>query len=273
MKFLQYNNIQIPRLGLGSYKVDVPTISTMVQLALAEGYRHLDTAQLYKNEEGVGDGIQESGVPRDDIFLVTKIFNDNFAPKDLIPSFENSLRKLKTDYVDLLLIHWPDLEVPMESSLLDLMKIYEQGKTRLVGVSNFNIHQLGKALDFGVPVFTNQVEFHPLIDQTTLVNFMNEKNISLTAYAPLARGHATKNPTLQAIGKKYDKSAAQVCLRWMMQLDNVIAIPKTITPHRLRENIEVFDFELSEKDMALISGLSHINERYFKAILGAVWDD
>lgn len=273
MKYLEVEHTNIPTLGLGTCYIPNEVTAGIVARALHLGYRHIDAAQWYNNEREVGTGIRNSGVPRGEIFLTTKVQRRNLGKKDFLPSVEESLRRLQTDHVDLLLIHWPHAELPLESYLEELMKTREQGKTRFVGVSNFNIAQLKRTLELGVPIITNQVEFHPLINQSTLYGWMRRKKLALTAYCPLAQGKAVWNSTLKAIGEKYGKSAAQVSLRWLLQQEGVMVIPKTANPARLRENLDVFDFELTAEDMAAIAELKQHNVRIVPAYHGAAWDD
>lgn len=272
MKHLTIQNIPIPALGLGTYGARGATAREIVRQALQEGYRHIDTAQFYANEEAVGQGIKKSGIAREEIFLVTKVWPSNLSPKRFLPSVEESLQKLQINYIDLLLIHWPHATLPLESYLGELAKAKQQGKARFIGVSNFNISQLERTLEMGLPIITNQVEFHPLLDQSGLYEWMLEHGLSLTAYSPLAQGKAAGHSVLRSIGEKYGKSAAQVTLRWMLQLEQVMAIPKTSNPKRLKENLDVFDFELSAEDMARINELGHRGGRQVSNFHGAKWD-
>ncbi len=272
MKHLTVQNTEIPALGLGTYQAMGSTATKIVQQALQEGYRHIDTAQMYDNEEAVGQGIKESAVSRDEVFLVTKVWPSNLSKDKFMPSVEESLRKLQTDYVDLLLIHWPHASLPLENYLEELKKAQEQDKARFIGVSNFNTDQLKRTLGLKIPIITNQVEYHPLLDQSSLQNWMQEHNISLTAYSPLAKAKAARNSTLESIGKKYDKSAAQVALRWIIQQEGNMAIPKTTTPERLKENLDIFDFELSDEDMREIDKLGNRRGRQIGSLHGADWD-
>ncbi|MCO6491531.1 MAG: aldo/keto reductase [Phaeodactylibacter sp.] len=273
MEYLEIKHTNIPVLGLGTCYIPNEVTADITARALHLGYRHIDAAQWYNNEQEVGTGIRNSGVPRSELFLTTKVQRRNLGKQEFLPSVEESLRRLQTDYVDLLLVHWPHAELPLESYLEELMKAMEQGKTRFVGVSNFNIAQLKRTMELGVPIITNQVEFHPLLDQSKLYGWMRRQQLSLTAYCPLAQGKAVRDPVLTAIGEKYGKSAAQASLRWLVQQEGVMAIPKTANPGRLLENLEVFDFELTDEDMAAIAELKHCNVRIVPAYHGAVWDD
>ena len=273
MKYLEVGHTNIPALGLGTCYIPNEATADIVGHALHLGYRHIDAAQWYNNEQEVGEGIRHSGVPRSELFLTTKVQRRNLGKQDFLPSVEESLRRLQTDHVDLLLIHWPHAELPMESYLEELMKALEQGKTRFVGVSNFNMAQLARAAELGVPIITNQVEFHPLLNQSILYRWMRQQQLALTAHCPLAQGKVVREPVLVAIGEKYGKSAAQVSLRWLLQQEGVMAIPKTANPARLRENLDVFDFGLSAEDMAAIAKLKQHDVRIVPAYHGAVWDD
>lgn len=272
MQHLTIQNTSIPALGLGTYGARGATAREIVRQALQEGYRHIDTAQFYANEEAVGQGIKKSGVAREEVFLVTKVWPSNLDKKRFLPSVKESLQKLQSGYVDLLLIHWPHHTLPLESYLAELAKAQEKGLTRFIGVSNFNISQLKQTLEMGLPILTNQVEFHPFLDQSKLYQWMREHGVSLTAYSPLAQGKAATHPALQSIGKPYGKSAAQVALKWMLQLGGVMTIPKSINPKRLKENMDVFDFELSAEDMARIQELGRRDGRQVSAFHGADWD-
>lgn len=273
MKYVEIENEKIPALGLGTYGLRGSVAVDIVCHALQLGYRHIDTAQWYENEQTVGAGVRASGLGRREIFLATKVRRSNLGKKDFLPSVEESLRKLQTDCVDLLLIHWPHATLPLESYLEELMKAREQGKTRFVGVSNFNTAQLKAAMEMGVPVFTNQVEFHPLLDQSILYDWMKRKKLPLTAYCPLAQGKVASHPLLKTVGEKYSKSAAQISLRWLLQKERAMAIPKTASRIRLRENLDVFDFELQTEDMKAIDKLKNYNGRIIPGYHGADWDD
>ncbi len=272
MKYIQLKNEPIPALGLGTYLLNGETATKVVEQAISLGYRHIDTAQFYDNEEAVGQGIKDSEIARREIFLVTKVWPTNLSKDKFLPSVEESLRKLKTDYVDLLLIHWPHASLPLETYLKELVKAKEQGKARFIGLSNFNIDQMEKARALGVPIMANQVEFHPFIDQSKLYEWMRGHNLPLMAYCPLAQGRVPGDSQLETIGKKYGKSSVQITLRWMMQLEGVFAIPKSANPTRLKANLDIFDFELNEEDMASIEAMQRRNKRFVAAFHGASWD-
>lgn len=251
----------MPILGLGVFKVTKEgEAEQAISAALSCGYRLIDTAAAYGNEVSVGRAIKESNVPRKEIFVTTKLWNDDQRNDDAMGGFERSLEKLDMDYVDLYLIHWPVKE-SFHKSWKVLEKIYESGRAKAIGVSNFLPHHLDSLLETtGIIPAVNQFECHPLYNQAELIKYCKEKGITPQAHTPLLRGDLTTTPILTEIGKKYGKTAAQVSLRWNIQ-NGVAVIPKSVTPSRIKENIDVFDFELSETDMANISSMTG-NKRY-----------
>jgi len=261
---------QVPALGFGTWPLTGPLCINAVASAIDIGYRHVDTAQMYKNESDVGQGILESGIKREALFLTTKILSENLAPADVRRSTEESLRQLRTDYVDLLLIHWPYDQVPLEKSLEAMFALQREGKTRHVGVSNFPTALLTRATKVG-RIFCNQVEYHPFLSQQPVLEMCRSENILVTAYSPLAHGKVQQEETLRQIGEKYGKLPAQVALRWLVQQDKVAAIPKASQPEHQRSNFEIFDFALSTDDMARIFALNR-NERLINPIPGPQWD-
>jgi 2,5-diketo-D-gluconate reductase B len=272
MKNVTIQNTPVPALGLGTFQLPDAVAQDITAAALAEGYRHIDTAQIYQNEAGVGTAIKNSGIAREEIFLTTKVFRENLYKKDFLPSVEESLRKLKTDYVNLLLIHWPNRNVPVAEYMEQLMEAQQKGYTKFIGVSNHTTALLDQVLATGADIITNQVEYHPLIDQTRLHNFLREKGISLTAYSPIAQGKVLGNPTLKAIGEKYGKSEVQVSLRWLVQQDNVMAIPRTSKAERLKDNLNIFDFELTSEEVKEIDQLNKDNLRVVNPSFAPDWD-
>ncbi len=246
----------IPQLGLGVYKVPDATAADTVQVALEAGYRHIDTAALYDNETGVGQGIARSGLPRGEVFVTTKVWNDRHGYEDTLRAFDESLDRLGLDYVDLFLIHWP---APRQDRYIETWRALEllraEGRARSIGVSNFHTHHLDRLLAESVetPVI-NQVELHPWLQQSAVREYDSAHGILTEAWSPLARGRAIGDETLDRIGARHGKTAAQVVIRWHLQLGNVV-IPKSVTPLRIRENFEVFDFALDEGEMNSISGL------------------
>jgi len=252
----------IPQLGFGVFQVPAEQTYDAVTAALKAGYRSIDTAKMYGNEEAVGKAIAESGIPREEVFVTTKLGNDDHGYEEALHGFDTSLSKLGLDYLDLYLIHWPN---PAKDRYVDTFKAFEQirseGRARSIGVSNFTPAHLQRLFDETsvVPVL-NQVELHPNFTQKELRAFHAEQNIKTEAWSPLAQGDLLENAELGAIAQVHGKSAAQVVLRWHMQLGN-IAIPKSVTPERIAANIDVFDFELTGDEMVTIDNLGNGKRR------------
>lgn len=257
MEHIEANGTQIPKLGLGTMQNEDTACATAVETALELGYRHIDTAQLYGNEAAVGEGIAAADVPREDVFLTTKVWRSNFRHDDVIESVEESLAKLDTGYIDLLLIHWPHKRVPVEETLGAMEELHDRGLIEHVGVSNFTGDQLRQAIAVAnVPIVANQVLYHPYYAQSELLSVCRAEDVALTAYSPLARGAVLDDDVLATIGERYDKSPAQVALRWLVQQDGVAAIPKATSRDHLASNLAVFDFELTETEMARVGDRS-----------------
>lgn len=272
MEFVNVQGEEVPKLGLGTWQLKGETCVKAVQTALNDGYRHVDTAQAYGNEEKVGRGIVESEVDREEIFLTTKVWRDNLNKKDLVDSVNESLDKLNTDYVNLLLIHWPFPEMNQEEVFGKLEKVVEQGKADHIGISNFNTSQMDRAAKISEEnIFTNQVEYHPFLDQSAVLQKCRELDMMLTAYSPLARGEVLGNETLKEIGSKYGKTEAQVALRWLIQQKKVSVIPKASTEEHIKQNLNIFDFSLNEEEMSEINNLSR-NDRKVDPDFGPEWD-
>ena len=245
----------VPAIGLGTYMLTGRACRYGVADALEIGYRHIDTAVAYGNESEVGAGLRDAGVDRKDIFLTTKVWMDRLSPNQIRASAEESLGRLDTEYVDLLLIHWPTLSMDLEACLDALHGLQESGATRHIGVSNFPPALTRRAVAHA-PVFCNQIEFHPYLAQDALMALARQHDFLLTAYSPLARGHVLKDETLKEIASTHGKTPAQATLRWLIQLDGVAAIPKASDRHHRRRNFEVFDFELTAGDMQRIANLA-----------------
>ncbi|OJY33124.1 MAG: hypothetical protein BGP06_19980 [Rhizobiales bacterium 65-9] len=247
---------RMPVLGFGTWQLRGPDCARAVTLAIAAGYRHIDTAEMYGNEAEVGDAIAAAGVGRADLFVTTKIWPDHFHAKEARRAAEASLGKLKLDHVDLLLMHWPSDSVPLAETLGEMSRLLEEGKTRAIGVSNFDADRLAQAIQASpAPIACNQVKFHVGAPQDALLAFCRPKGIAVTAYSPLGKGGLGKDPTLEAIGKKYGKSAVQVALRWLIEQDGVSAVPKASSERNLRANLDIFDFSLDADDRARIGRL------------------
>lgn len=241
------NGCSIPALGLGTWKMKGNECEKSVRKAIELGYRHIDTAVFYENEKSVGKAIDN--FQRDELFITTKIWKDKLRYEDFKKSTEGSLIRLDTDYVDLLLIHWPNKEVPIRKTIKAMNELVEEGKVRYIGVSNFSQDQLNRAREFSSePIVTNQVKYHVGMDRSSLLNYCRENDIFLTAYSPLGQGEVLKRDELSDIAAKYDKSSGQIALKWLITQDNVLAIPKASSEPHLRENIELFDWQLEERD-------------------------
>lgn len=255
------NGASIPALGFGTWKLEGDDAVRMVRHALSAGYRHIDTAQIYGNEAEVGEALKTSGVPRQDIFLTTKVWVKNFKTANFAPSVEESLQKLKTDYVDLLLLHWPSPVIPLEDQIASLNAVKKSGKVRHIGVSNYSTALLAQARELSPsPFVTNQVEYHPYLDQSKVIAATHAAGMCLTAYSPMAAGKVLNEPLLKDVAAKYGKSVPQVVLRWIVQQGHVV-LSKTANEERATNNLAIFDFELTMDEMAAISGLAHPDGR------------
>jgi diketogulonate reductase-like aldo/keto reductase len=272
MLFVEANGAKIPAIGLGTWELRGRTCARLVEQALRLGYRHVDTAQVYENEREVGDGVRASGVRRDDVFITTKVWTNHFAPNDLERSVKESLVKLRLPSVDLLLLHWPNPQVPLAETLGALAHARQLGLTRHIGVSNFTVALIEQAVaSCPEPLVCDQVEYHPYLDQTKVKAACEHNGLALVAYSPIAKGRIKNEETLAQIGRAYRKSPAQVCLRWLVQ-QNVAAIPRTSRLERLSENIEIFDFELSDEEMSRIAALASPRGRLTDFGFAPKWD-
>jgi len=247
---------RIPLAGLGTWDLRGRTCARIVEQALRLGYRHIDTAEMYDNEREVGEGLRASGVPRDQVFVVTKVWPSHFAPRELLRAAKESLAKLRLTEVDLLLLHWPNPQIPLSETLGALCKARQDGIARHIGVANFNIALVAEALRFSAePIACNQFEMHAYLDQSKLVAACRAQGIAVVAYSPIARGNVKNDAVLTRIGNAHGKSAAQVSLRYLVQ-QNVAVIPRTSKLERLEENLAIFDFSLSDAEMAEIASLA-----------------
>lgn len=246
------NDTNIPSIGLGTYKLTGHECEKTVQQALELGYRHIDTADIYQNHQDIGRAI--ASWPREQIFLTTKLFVNDLTPARVPIAVHRFLKELKVNYVDLLLIHWPNPEVNLIDTLKAMLSIKEQGLTRFIGVSNFVRFHLELLAPYKFPIYTNQIEFHPYLQRNLLVEECKNLGIKITAYRPLAKGAFEKDPILQKIGSKYGKSPSQIALKWILKKD-MLAIPKASTLQHLKDNINIFDFSLNDADMQEINHL------------------
>ena len=263
MIYKEIKSIKIPVIGFGTYRIQD---SSIISTALKAGYRHIDTARSYFNEQMVGEAVAASGLSRDDVFITTKIWHDRLKPQQVYEDIDDSLKKLKSDYVDLLLIHWPSTEgVPLEDTLDAFEKIREAGKAKAIGVSNFPLKLLQKAVSLA-GIFCNQVEYHPFLGQQELLIYCKEQSIALTAYRPIAKNSVAENEVLRKIAAKYNKTPAQVSLRWLIQQEPVVAIPRSSKTGHIQSNLQIFDFELSKEEMqdihALDQGQRQVNPAF-----------
>lgn len=253
------NGLEMPRLGLGVWRVNDDDATNSVKWAISNGYQLIDTAAVYKNEKGVGEGIRQAGVNREDLFITTKLWNVDQGYESAHQAFNDSLERLGLDYVDLYLIHWP-VEGKFNDSWRAMEEIYESGRAKAIGVSNFHQHHIEELMTTAkIKPMVNQIELHPTLTQVQLRDFLSKEDIAIEAWSPLGQGKILQNERLVEIGQKYDKTAAQVIIRWHLQ-SAIIVIPKSVHENRIKENFDVFDFELSEEDMNQIDSLN-INER------------
>lgn len=250
------NGHKIPQIGLGTWQMMFGrTCRKAVKTALDQGYRHFDTAQVYFNEQHVGRAIRDSGIPRSEIFLTTKIWRGRISDKGVLPSFKKSLKKLQTDYVDLLLLHFPVSPDKRRAGWQKLEELHNAGQARSIGVSNYTITHLEELLEHcTVKPAVNQVELHVFLQQPELLSFCRKHDIAIEAYSPLAHGHGLDNATLQAIAQKYQRTTAQIMLRWLVE-QGLIILPKSSHPERIQQNFQVFDFKLDKDDMKQIKRL------------------
>jgi diketogulonate reductase-like aldo/keto reductase len=262
------NDIEIPLIGLGTWKIKGREVSEVIPRAIDMGYRHIDTAEMYGNEEEIGSAIK--GFDRETLFITSKVTAQHLEYQQILEACKKSLSSLKTDYLDLYLIHWPNSSIDMEKPMEAFQKLYEDKKILSFGISNFTIRHIKNILPISeklnLPVTVNQIEFHPLLYEKQLAEFCNANRIAVTAYCPLARGKVLDEPTIKEIAGQKEKSPAQVALRWSFQKGNII-IPKASSRKHLAENLDIFGFALSQEDMDKIDGIGK-NER----VVARLWD-
>lgn len=271
---LPANGASIPAIGLGTWTYDDDTATRLVAEAIRAGYRHIDTAAMYQNEAGVGAGLRASGVPRDEIFLTTKVWFTDIAEGDLQRSVEASLGRLDSGYLDLVLIHWPSRSIPLAESIAALNDVLSRGYARNIGVSNFPVALLEEAAKLSKNALAcNQVEYHPFLSQDRLLAACRAQGVALVSYCPLARGNElAAEPAIAAAAERLDRSPAQIVLRWHVQQSGVAAIPRSSRPERIAENLQVFDFSLSDDEMASISALGSRRTRICDFEFSPDWD-
>jgi 2,5-diketo-D-gluconate reductase B len=263
---------EIPVMGFGTSGLG-KSAAELVAIALRLGYRHIDTARKYGTERGVGDGIRASGVPREEIFLTTKVSHESLRPDEFARSVKTSLVELQVDYVDLLLIHWPNPHIPVVEYMASLAAAKREGFARHIGVANFTVTLLEEAIRAcPEPLVTNQVECHPYLDQTKMIAALRQHGMVLTAHCPLGRGRLMGDPVLAAIAHERTKTLAQIALRWLIQQEVIAAIPRSSNPERIAENLDVFDFRLTADEMDRISALRRPNGRVANPAFSPVWD-
>jgi len=254
---IEANGARIPLLGIGTWELRGRTCTRIVEQALRLGYRHIDTAQIYDNEREVGEGLRASGVARHEVFVTTKIWPTHFAPPEVERTTKESLARMRLSEVDLLLLHWPNPHVPLSETLGALSKVKRDGLARHIGVSNFTVALVEQAVRLASePLVANQIEVHPFLDQSKVIDACRQHGLAVVAYSPIARGQAGHDPVLIEIGRAKGKSAVQVCLRWLVQ-QGIAVIPRTARIERLSGNAGIFDFALSDEEMARIGKLAH----------------
>jgi 2,5-diketo-D-gluconate reductase B len=277
MNVVEANGARIPAIGLGTMTLMDAVCVEAVKTALRLGYRHIDTAERYRNEAAVGEGLQQglraAGLEREEVFVTTKVYHDKLAAADFQRSFDESLQKLKLAFVDLLLIHWPNPTVPLAETLGVLCKAKRDGRARHIGVANFTTSLLEQAMKLtSEPLVTNQIEVHPFLDQSKVLAACRKYGLSVTAYCPLARGKAPGNEVLRRIGKAHSKSSSQVALRYLVQ-QGIVPIPRTADPDHLASNLAVFDFTLSDAEMGDIERLKQPAARVVDPPHAPRWDE
>jgi 2,5-diketo-D-gluconate reductase B len=268
---LSVQGADVPKIGLGTWQLTGSDCVAGVAEALRAGYRHVDTARAYENEREVGQGLRESGVARDEVWITSKLWTSSFTRDRALRSAEKSLEALRVDRIDLYLLHWPNPEVPLAETLGALSELQDDGRIRHIGVSNFTLALVEEALKHA-RILANQVEYHPYLGQDRLLDQAREHDLLLEAYSPFAHGRLHGDPVLTEIGEAHGKSAGQVALRWLIDQPNVCALPKATAPERIRENLDVFDFALSDDERRRIDGLER-GERTANPAWAPTWDE
>jgi 2,5-diketo-D-gluconate reductase B len=269
---LQTQGIGLPRLGLGTFRMQGDLCRAAVESALGLGYRHIDTAEMYANEDAIGAAIASSRIARKDLHVTTKVWNENLAPDAIRRAFDASLKKLRLDRVDLYLVHWPAKRMNLPAMFETLIKLKEEGRTRAIGVANFNIALLKTVVEeIKAPIACNQIEYHVMLDQTPVRRYLAAKSIPLVAYCPLAQGRAASDKALMKIGRKHNASAAQVALKWLLDQDGVAAIPKASRAESQKANLDALKLTLDDEDRTAIAALPK-NKRFVNPGFAPAWD-
>lgn len=272
MEHIKTQGISLPKLGLGTFRMQGDACRAAVESALALGYRHIDTAEMYGNEEAIGAAIAASQVARSELHVTTKVWPDNLAPDAIRRAFDASLKKLRLDHVDLYLVHWPSRSMKLPAVFETLLKLKEEKRARAIGVANFTTALLKTVVeDIKAPIACNQVEYHVMLDQTKLMKYMAGHNVPLVAYCPLAQGKVASDAVLTGIGRKHGTSAAQVALKWLLDQDGVAAIPKASRAESQRANLDALSVKLDDGDRKAIAGLPK-NRRCVSPGFGPDWD-
>jgi 2,5-diketo-D-gluconate reductase B len=272
MEYLQTQGISLPRLGLGTFRMQGDICRAAVESALALGYRHIDSAEMYANEDAIGAAVAASGVARKDLHITTKVWHENLAPDAIRRAFDASLKKLRLDHVDLYLVHWPSRNMDLPAMFETLLKLKQEGRTRAIGVANFNVALLKTVVEqVKAPIACNQIEYHVMLDQTKVRKYLVAKSIPLVAYCPLAQGRAASDETLMAIGRKHGASAAQVALKWLLDQDGVAAIPKASRKESQQANLDALKVKLDDEDRKAIAALPK-DKRFVGPGFAPAWD-
>ncbi|PLZ00338.1 2,5-didehydrogluconate reductase B [Burkholderia sp. WAC0059] len=272
MESIGTQGLVIPRLGFGTFRMPGMDCQPVVESALDIGYRHIDTAQMYQNEEGVGAAIAASGLARAELHVTTKVWHENLAPDAIRRALDDSLRKLRLDFVDLYMIHWPGRDMKLAAALETLESLRERGLVRAIGVCNFNMTLLRTAVEaIGAPIACHQIEYHPFLSQRPMLDYLRGKGIPLVAYSPLAQGRAASHPTLAKIGEKHGATAAQIAIAWLLDQDGVLAIPKAQRRESQQSNFDAQSIRLDDEDRAAIAALPK-DQRFVNPPFAPQWD-
>lgn len=272
MKMIETQGLRLPQLGLGTYRMQGDLCRAAVESALALGYRHLDTAEMYGNEEAVGAAIAASGVARADLHVTTKVWHENLAPEAIRRAFDASLAKLKLDYVDFYLVHWPSKSMDLRAVFETMTGLKAEGRVRAIGVCNFTLALLKTAIeDIGAPIACNQIEHHLLLDQSRVHAYLRAKSIPMVAYCPLAQGRLAEHPALDAIARKHGATPAQVALKWLLDQDGMAAIPKASRHESQKANLDAYKITLDDADRAAIAALPK-DSRFVNPGFAPAWD-